>query len=305
MYFIQKKCEELASAVAEAFHRLLADLTLDKVLIPVEPPLPEDKQDHALPSSPVDDLSETSSEVPLKRTLLEEEERDRADGEDSGNVTTETEAIQEREDVPAVQVREIAILAYFSCTLPLLTYLSLSLLFRHHLLCLLQIEESPPATSESAAPTEESVPSIEQAPEPPTPDTEQNGNESVPATTPPPQETESLDQVEEAPQPDKDTAATNNQDVLDEEQKEDKNELSDESSLSSNHQSPAHSPFAKRTPSWRRTPSYEQLETLPALDRVLSLPVTPLNHRDSSVPNSLSLSMRSYDSRSTLDDMLG
>lgn len=127
----------------------------------------------------------------------------------------------------------------------------------------------------------------------------------MPVTIPPPQEKDSLDQVEEAPQPDQDAVATSNQDTLDEEQKEDKNELSDESSLSSNHQSPVHSPFAQRTPSWRRTPSYEQLETIPALDRVLSLPTTPLNHRDGSFPNSLSLSMRSYDSRSTLDDMLG
>ena len=113
---MQKKCEELASAVAEAFHRLLADLTLDKVLIPVKPPVPEDKQDNVLPSSPVVDLSKTSSEVPPQKTSLEEEQRDRAGGEDSGSVATEQEAVQKREDMPAIQVRDIAILACFPCT---------------------------------------------------------------------------------------------------------------------------------------------------------------------------------------------
>ena len=166
------------------------------------------------------------------------------------------------------------------------------------------MEESPPANDQPVADPEESASSSEQSLEPLTLDTGQNGNESVPAANPPPQQTNSIDQVEEAPESDQDTVGKTNRDTVAEEQKEETNELSDESSLSSNHQSPVHSPFSQRTPSWRRTPSYEQLETIPPLDRGLSVPATPVNHREGSFQRSLTLSMRSYDSRSTLDDML-
>ena len=157
-----KKCEELASAVAEAFHRLLADLSLDKVLIPVKPPVPEDKQDPVLPSS-VDDLPETCSESSLQRTSLKEEDRDVGDGEDCGIVTVVKEAVQKCEedlpeievrdmpeievrdmpknevrdmpevevkDTPEIQVRDAALLAFFSFTL--FTSFSLLLLLSSH-----------------------------------------------------------------------------------------------------------------------------------------------------------------------------